>query len=727
MFASSASSLSNRRTASRAKAAKRAREARQTQLLFDVPRNYRCLRVVGKGAYGIVCEALNKNAKSDAKKRVAIKKIKEALFHPLDAKLVLRELKISRLLGVHPNVLDIEHIVKPHSKRLMDTIYIVSQFMDTDLYRLCQSRVELSNKHLQYLTYQILCGLNFMHSANILHRDMKTANLLVDRHFNLKICDFGLARFARPGERVRDGVDDEEEEEQRGRGDAFLPGGTKGGPPLTELVVTLWYRAPELVANSHYDSSIDLWATGCIIAEMLLRRPIFPGRDHLHQLQLITDVMGTPSESDIRSIGGTYARRVLRSLPHRSPRSLSRIFPRADPGAVDLVQRMLYFDSSKRLTAAEALRHDWLQPMHDEIADMVIEKPLEQEFAFDKLQEPTVTGMRSEIYDEIMKLSSGTGNRFKSVGARELATPSKVLHYGDEAGKSDANRFAESDAHEGQPASRPDGSRGENASSPSAASSALDSALIQSVAAATQSSEELLQNIQLNRMKKRLAAASAALDAVLATDDSTGENEVAPVLLREDVERPVKQGWVKSSSSKSFDKTPSIIDADKSTIRSSGSVSSLRESSKLSPSTRRPSSRLSASFSDNNIRSSAKSSRDALRTSPSTATKENRPNLSRKVAGNFNGEGRPLYMHASRNSHAAPPPPAAKAAPVKITGDVLIRRKKKATVPKPFNFSSRRNKFGTPKHIRAQREAKARRAAREANRLQSGTRRTKYF
>jgi len=325
------------------------------------------------------------------------------------------------------------------------------------------------------------------------------------------------------------------------------------------------------------------------------------------------------------------------------------------------------------------------------------------------------------------RLSSGTGNRFKSLGARELATPSKVLHYGDEAGKSDANRFAESDAHEGQPASRPDGSRGENASSPSAASSALDSALIQSVAAATQSSEELLQNIQLNRMKKRLAAASAALDAVLATDDSTGENEVAPVLLREDVERPVKQGWVKSSSSKSFDKTPSIIDADKSTIRSSGSVSSLRESSKLSPSTRRPSSRLSASFSDNNIRSSAKSSRDALRTSPSTATKENRPNLSRKVAGNFNGEGRPLSMHASRNSHAAPPPPAAKAAPVKITGDVLIRRKKKATVPKPFNFSSRRNKFGTPKHIRAQREAKARRAAREANRLQSGTRRTKYF
>ena len=105
------------------------REARQTQMLFEVPSHFRCLRVVGKGAYGMVCEAIDRKAKK-GEERVAIKKIKEALYHPLDAKLVLRELKISRLIGKHPNILGIRDLIKPPSKRRMDTIYIVSDFMD---------------------------------------------------------------------------------------------------------------------------------------------------------------------------------------------------------------------------------------------------------------------------------------------------------------------------------------------------------------------------------------------------------------------------------------------------------------------------------------------------------------------------------------------------------------------------------------------------------------------
>lgn len=163
------------------------REARQTQMLFEVPSHFRCLRVVGKGAYGMVCEAIDRKSKK-GEDRVAIKKIKEALYHPLDAKLVLRELKISRLIGKHPNILGIRDLIKPSSKRRMDTIYIVSDFMDTDLYRLCQSQVEFTENHVRHLLYQMLCGLKYMHSANILHRDMKTANLLVDRNFNLQIC-----------------------------------------------------------------------------------------------------------------------------------------------------------------------------------------------------------------------------------------------------------------------------------------------------------------------------------------------------------------------------------------------------------------------------------------------------------------------------------------------------------------------------------------------------------
>ena len=175
-----------------------------------------------------------------------------------------------------------------------------------------------------------------------------------------------------------------------------------GPPPLTELVVTLWYRAPELVANSHYNSSIDLWSVGCIFAEMLLRRPLFPGRDHLHQLQLITEVMGTPTESDIRTIRGAYARRVLRSLPYRPPKAWRSVFPNASGAAIDLLQRLLVFDASKRLTAAEALDHPYLRDLKTPVSDMNVVSPLNSEFEFDQLTSPKMMPMRQMIYNEIM-------------------------------------------------------------------------------------------------------------------------------------------------------------------------------------------------------------------------------------------------------------------------------------------------------------------------------------
>merc|ERR1711916_205199 len=145
-----------------------------------------------------------------------------------------------------------------------------------------------------------------------------------------------------------------------------------------------------------------------------------------------------------------------------------------------------------------------------------------------------------------------------------------------------------------------------------------------------------------------------------------------------------------------------------------------------SPSKRRTPSQLSASFSDSNIRKTFERNRNTLQSSPSTSQKENMPNSSKKLTTKPRKKAQLFSRDAHEDAHA-PPPPAAKQLPGNATGGAPIRRKKKATVPKPFNFSSRRNKFGTPKHIRAQREAKARRAAREANRTRPGTRHTKYF
>lgn len=113
---------------------------------------------------------------------------------------------------------------------------------------------------LQYFLYQILRGLKYIHSANVIHRDLKPSNLLLNANCDLKICDFGLARPTAENE------------------------------CMTEYVVTRWYRAPELLLNSDYTAAIDIWSVGCIFLELMNRRPLFPGRDHVHQMRLLTEV-----------------------------------------------------------------------------------------------------------------------------------------------------------------------------------------------------------------------------------------------------------------------------------------------------------------------------------------------------------------------------------------------------------------------------------------------------
>ena len=135
----------------------------------------------------------------------------------------------------------------------------------------------LSNDHICYFLYQILRGLKYIHSANVLHRDLKPSNLLLNTTCDLKICDFGLARVADP------------EHDHTGF--------------LTEYVATRWYRAPEIMLNSKgYTKSIDIWSVGCILAEMLSNRPIFPGKHYLDQLNHILGILGSPSNEDLACI-----------------------------------------------------------------------------------------------------------------------------------------------------------------------------------------------------------------------------------------------------------------------------------------------------------------------------------------------------------------------------------------------------------------------------------------
>lgn len=160
----------------------------------------------------------------------------------------------------------------------------------------------------------------------------------------LVVCDFGLARV---------------------KGTAPENDPFHNFDEMTVYVVTRWYRAPELLAGiESYDEKIDAWSIGCVLAEILLRRPLFPGKTYTHQLELIVEVLGTPSEDRLQFLGDGPAYRFIKDMGHRRGVSFKRLFPRVNPQALDLLGRMLEFDPTKRISVDEALEHPYLADYH---------------------------------------------------------------------------------------------------------------------------------------------------------------------------------------------------------------------------------------------------------------------------------------------------------------------------------------------------------------------------
>jgi serine/threonine protein kinase len=223
-------------------------------------------------------------------------------------------------------------MVNPFSKKEFEDVYLIMELMDSDLHRIIHSKNKLTEEHFQYFIYQVLCGLKYMHSANVVHRDLKPSNLLLNANCELKICDFGLAR----------GVQDP----------------TSSQDNLTEYVVTRWYRAPEIMVScQEYDKKIDVWSVGCILAELLGRKPLFPGDNYIHQLDLIFGALGTPTEEDMSWMTNEKACEYFRSLPPKEKIPFRKLFPKATEEALDLLQKMLVFNPAKRISVDECLAH----------------------------------------------------------------------------------------------------------------------------------------------------------------------------------------------------------------------------------------------------------------------------------------------------------------------------------------------------------------------------------
>lgn len=355
---------------------------------FRVPPRYVVKDVLGQGAYGVVVSAadLDRN-----KEIVAVKKIERVFDHPTFTKRTLREIRVLRLLK-HENVISLRSIFATTTTTTtgtrFDDLYLVFDLMQTDLASIIKSPQPLSAQHVQFFLYQLLRGLKFLHSAGIIHRDIKPRNLLVNSNCDLKICDMGLARF------------DNSQLAPPTR--AQQEAGGSGVPEMTDYVATRWYRAPEIILQwAGYSKAIDMWAVGCILAELLARKPLFPGTDADHQITLICDVLGRPAQDLIDKCQHEETRQFLLDIPAKAKRPLS-VYPKTnDISAVDLLTRLLKFDPDKRLGVGKCLQHPYLSQLHcpsDEPESAPLD--LARDFPFDAKDSSTAM-LQEYVWKEI--------------------------------------------------------------------------------------------------------------------------------------------------------------------------------------------------------------------------------------------------------------------------------------------------------------------------------------
>ncbi|XP_064417581.1 mitogen-activated protein kinase 11 isoform X4 [Latimeria chalumnae] len=238
--------------------------------IWEVPVRYQNLNPVGSGAYGSVCSTYD----SKTRQKVAVKKLSRPFQSLIHARRTYRELRLLKHMR-HENVIGLLDVFTPAtSQETFNEVYLVTNLMGADLNNIVKCQ-KLTDDHIQFLIYQLLRGLKYIHSAGIIHRDLKPSNLAVNEDCELRILDFGLARQ----------TDDE----------------------MTGYVATRWYRAPEIMLNwMHYNQTVDIWSVGCIMAELLKGKALFPGNDYIDQLKRIMEVVGTPSPDLLKKISSEH-------------------------------------------------------------------------------------------------------------------------------------------------------------------------------------------------------------------------------------------------------------------------------------------------------------------------------------------------------------------------------------------------------------------------------------
>lgn len=278
---------------------------------------------IGQGTYSNVYKARD----NITGKIVALKKVRFDNLEPESVKFMAREIVILRRLD-HPNVIKLEGLV---TSRMSCSLYLVFEYMEHDLAGLAASPgIKFTVEQVKCYMQQLLSGLEHCHKRNVLHRDIKGSNLLLDDGGVLKIADFGLATVFNPNHKH----------------------------PMTSRVVTLWYRPPELLLGAtDYSVGIDLWSAGCILAELLAGKPIMTGRTEVEQLHRIYKLCGSPSDEYWKKYKLPNA--TLFRPQHPYKRCISETFKAFPPSSLPLIETLLAIDPVERKTATNALRTEF--------------------------------------------------------------------------------------------------------------------------------------------------------------------------------------------------------------------------------------------------------------------------------------------------------------------------------------------------------------------------------
>ncbi len=293
--------------------------------------NYEVRDRLGEGSYGVVVSAGCTSRAAAGCERgsvVAIKMVSSSFAHnTLLAKRTLREIAMLRRLR-HPNVISVLDLYRGASGRL----FLVLNLMDTDLAQIIESGQPLRAAHVTYLAFQLLRGVEYLHACGLLHRDLKPANVLVNEDCSVRIADMGMARLCCETTPANDAAE------------------------MTEYVVSRWWRGPEVMVDLCYSYPLDIWSVGCIVGELLQRKPLFPGRDYGDQLVKIIAVLGKPAPDVVARMADAGARDFVSGLREYERIAWHAKFPRAEPALIELLEGCLAFEPGKRLAVTELLK-----------------------------------------------------------------------------------------------------------------------------------------------------------------------------------------------------------------------------------------------------------------------------------------------------------------------------------------------------------------------------------